>query len=58
MAFSVPKIGLFGEWRSSFKSRVISKTSIYHNGKTYRVLPINLETFDQYIVVYKIGHIP
>lgn len=47
-----------GEWLYSFKSRVISKTSIYHNGKIYRVLPINLETFDQYIEVYKIGYIP
>lgn len=50
--------GRGGEWLYSFKSRLISKTTLYHNGRIYRVLPINLETFDQAIEVYQISNIP
>ena len=45
-----------GEWLYSFKSKVLSRYCIYHNGKIYRVLPINPKTYEQYIEVYKIRY--
>ena len=45
-----------GEWLYSFKSRLISRNCLYNDGRIYRVLPINLDTYDQYIEVYKIKY--
>ena len=45
-----------GEWLYSFKSKLLSISCFYHDGKIYRVLPINLETYNQYIEVYKIKY--
>lgn len=45
-----------GEWLYSFKSKLISRYCFYNDGKIYRVLPINLDTYDQYIEVYKIKY--
>jgi hypothetical protein len=45
-----------GEWLYSFKSKLISRYCFYNDGKIYRVLPINLDTFDQYIEVYRIKY--
>jgi hypothetical protein len=45
-----------GEWFYSFKSKLISRYCFYNDGKIYRVLPINLDTFDQYIEVYRIKY--
>jgi hypothetical protein len=46
-----------GEWLYSFKSKLISRSCFYHDGRIYRVLPINLDTYDQYIDVYKIKYL-
>ena len=43
-----------GEWLYSFKSKFLSRFCLYNNGKIYRVLPINLDSYDQYIEVYNI----
>ena len=45
-----------GEWLYSFKSEKLSRYCLYNNGRIYRVLPINLDTFDQYIEVYEIKY--
>ena len=45
-----------GVWLNSFKSKLISRFCFYNNGKIYRVLPINLDTYDQYIDVYRIKY--
>ena len=45
-----------GEWLYSFKSKLLSRYCLYNDGRIYRVLPINLDTFDQYIEVYKIKY--
>ena len=45
-----------GEWLYSFKSKLISRYCFYNGGRIYRVLPINLDTYDQYIEVYKIKY--
>jgi len=45
-----------GEWLYSFKSKLISRYCLYNDGRIYRVLPMNLDTFDQYIDVYKIEY--
>jgi len=45
-----------GKWLYSFKSRLISRNCLYNDGRIYRVLPINLDTYDQYIEVYKIKY--
>ena len=45
-----------GEWLYSFKSKLLSRYCLYNNGRIYRVLPINLDTFDQYIEVYEIKY--
>ena len=45
-----------GEWLYSFKSKLLSRYCFYNNGKIYRVLPINLDTYDQYIDVYRIKY--
>jgi len=45
-----------GKWLYSFKSKLISRYCFYNNGKIYRVLPINLDTYDQYIDVYQIKY--
>jgi len=45
-----------GEWLYSFKSKLLSRYCFYNDGRIYRVSPINLDTFDQYIEVYKIKY--
>jgi len=45
-----------GEWLYSFKSKFLSRYCLYHDGKIYKVLPLNLDTYDQYIEVYKIKY--
>jgi hypothetical protein len=45
-----------GEWLYSFKSKSISRYCFYNNDKIYRVLPINLDAYDQFIEVYKIKY--
>jgi hypothetical protein len=45
-----------GKWLYSFKSKFVSRYCFYNNGRVYRVLPINLDTFDQYIEVYQIEY--
>jgi hypothetical protein len=45
-----------GEWLYSFKSKLLSRYCLYNDGRVYRVLPINLDTYDQYIEVYKIKY--
>jgi len=45
-----------GEWLYSFKSQYLSRNCLYNDGRIYRVLPVNLDTFDQYIEVYKIKY--
>ena len=45
-----------GEWLYSFKSQYLSRNCLYNDGRIYRVLPINLDTYDQYIEVYKIKY--
>ena len=45
-----------GEWLYSFKSKFLSRYCLYNDGKIYRVLPINLDTYDQYIEVYEIKY--
>lgn len=45
-----------GEWLYSFKSRYLSRDCLYNDGRIYRVLPVNLDTYDQYIEVYKIKY--
>jgi len=45
-----------GTWLYSFKSKLISRYCFYNDGRIYRVLPINLDTFDQYIEVYQIKY--
>lgn len=45
-----------GEWLYSFKSKFLSRYCLYHDGRIYRVLPINLDTYEQYIEVYKIKY--
>ena len=45
-----------GEWLYSFKSKFISRYCFYNNGQIYRVLPINLDTYEQFIEVYKIKY--
>ena len=45
-----------GEWLYSFKSKYLSRNCLYNNGRIYRVLPVNLDTFDQYVEAYKIKY--
>ena len=44
------------EWLYSFKSKFLSRYCLYNDGKIYRVLPITLDTFDQYIEVCEIKY--
>lgn len=46
-----------GEWLYSFKSKYLSRLCLYNDGRIYRVLPINLDTYDQYIEVYEIKYL-
>ena len=46
-----------GKWLYSFKSKFLSRYSLYNNGRIYRVLPINLDTYNQYIEVYEIKYL-
>jgi len=43
-----------GEWLHSLKSKSISRYSLYHNGRIYKVRPFNLESSQQLIDVYQI----
>lgn len=45
-----------GEWLYSFKSKSLSRYCIYNNGMIYKIMPVNLDTYDQYIEVYKIKY--
>jgi hypothetical protein len=45
-----------GEFLYSSKSKFISRYCIYHEGRIYRVLPINPDTYEQFIEVYKIKY--
>jgi hypothetical protein len=45
-----------GEWLYSFKSKSISRNTLYDGGRLYSVPPINLETFEQSIDVYEIKY--
>lgn len=44
-----------GEWLYSLKSRSISKNCLYNDGKIYRILPIEPDTFRQTIEVYSLN---
>jgi len=46
-----------GEWLYSFKSKFISRYCFFNNWKIYRVLPIDLDTYDQIIEVYEIKYL-
>jgi len=46
-----------GIWLYSFKSKFITKNMIHNNGKLYVVSPIDEETYEQFINVYKINYI-
>lgn len=46
-----------GKWLYSFKSKFLSRYCLYNDGRIYRVLPINLDTYDQYIEVYEIKYL-
>jgi len=43
-----------GEWLYSFKSKLISRNTLYDGGRFYSVPPVNMETFEQHIDVYEI----
>lgn len=45
-----------GAWLYSFKSKLLSRYCLYNDGRIYRILPINIDTYDQYIEVYKIKY--
>jgi hypothetical protein len=45
-----------GEWLYSFKSKSLSRYCLYHDDRIYRVSPINLDTYNQYIEVYEIRY--
>lgn len=45
-----------GKWMYAFKSKLLSRFCFYNDGRIYRVLPINLDTYEQYIDVYKIRY--
>jgi len=45
-----------GEWLYSFKSKSISRHCLYHDGKIYRILPINSDNYEQFIEVYSIKY--
>jgi len=45
-----------GKWLQSFKTKLLSRYIVYNNGKIYRILPITLDDYDQYIEVYKIKY--
>lgn len=46
-----------GKWLYSFKSKFLSRYCLYNDGRIYKVLPINLDTYDQYIEVYEIKYL-
>lgn len=46
-----------GKWLSSLKTQLISKNSFFHNGKLFRLLPINLNSFSQTLEVYEIKYL-
>jgi hypothetical protein len=45
-----------GEWLNSFKSRLISRNTLYDGGRFYSVPAVNMETFEQHIDVYEIKY--
>jgi hypothetical protein len=45
-----------GEWLYSFKTKNISRNTIYHNGYLYNVSPFNTDTFDQFMDVYRLDY--
>jgi hypothetical protein len=45
-----------GEWLYSFKSDIISRYCLYHAGRIYKVSPLNLDSFEQFIDVYRIKY--
>ncbi|MCP2621179.1 6-bladed beta-propeller, partial [Candidatus Aminicenantes bacterium AC-334-E05] len=46
-----------GEWLYSFKTKKISKNIFYNNGKIYKVSPLNVENYEQFIDVYEIKYL-
>ena len=46
-----------GEWLCSFKTKKISKNIFYNNGKIYKVSPIRVGDYRQFIEVYKIKYL-
>jgi hypothetical protein len=44
-----------GEWLYSFRSKSISKNCLFNDGKIYRILPIEQDTFGQTIEVYSLN---
>jgi len=46
-----------GEWLFAFKSKVLSRNCFYHDGKIFKVLPINLIKFNQAIEVFRIHYV-
>ncbi|MBC7361456.1 MAG: 6-bladed beta-propeller [Candidatus Aminicenantes bacterium] len=46
-----------GRWLCNFKTKLISKNSFFDNGKIFRLLPINPETYDQFLEVYEIKYL-
>jgi hypothetical protein len=45
-----------GEWLYSWKTKSISRQCCYRDGKIFRILPIDPNSFDQYIEVYGIDY--
>jgi len=45
-----------GEWLYSFRSTSVSRNCLYNDGRIYGILPINPDTFEQYIDVYRIKY--
>jgi hypothetical protein len=45
-----------GEWLRSLKSKSISRNCLYNDGRIYCILPINSETYEQFIEVYGIKY--
>ncbi|MCG2815140.1 MAG: 6-bladed beta-propeller [Candidatus Aminicenantes bacterium] len=43
-----------GEWLYSFKTKKISRNCLYHQGRVYNVTPIDEESLEQFIDVYRI----
>lgn len=46
-----------GKWLYNFTTKLISKNSFFNNGKIFRLLPINPETYAQLMEVYEVKYL-